>query len=65
MSSFESEDHHIREKVRVKFQKIIEVQGALIDNLQKQIKEWEEWNASSKDRHAKGRAKAKKHKPKK
>ncbi|MCL0039802.1 hypothetical protein M1M85_02510 [Nitrospinaceae bacterium] len=29
------------------------------------IKEWEEWNASSKDRHAKGRAKAKKHKPKK
>ena len=39
-------------------QKIIEVQGALIDNLQKQIKEWEEWKASSKDRHAKGKAKA-------
>ena len=45
--------------------KIIEVQEELINNLQKQIKEWEEWKASSKDRHAKGRAKAKKHKPKK
>ena len=43
---------------RKQFQKIIEVQGALIDNLQKQIKEWEEWKASSKDGHAKGKAKA-------
>ena len=39
-------------------QKIIEVQGELIKNLQKQIKEWEEWKASSKDGHAKGKAKA-------
>ena len=60
-------------------QKIIEVQGALIDNLQKQVKEWEDWKASIKDRYAKGREKAKnpikpnkqkmaflkKHKPKK
>ena len=43
---------------RKQFQKIIEVQGALIDNLHKQIKEWENWKASSKDRHAKGKAKA-------
>ena len=43
---------------RKQFQKIIEVQGALIDNLQKQIKEWEDWKATSKDRHAKGKAKA-------
>jgi hypothetical protein len=26
--------------------------------LQKQIKEWEDWKASSKERHAKGKAKA-------
>ena len=26
--------------------------------LQKQVKEWEDWKASSKDRHAKGKAKA-------
>ena len=59
--------------------KIIEVQGELIKHLQKQVKEWEGWKASSKDRHAKGKAKAdqainknkqkvcflKKHKPKK
>ena len=58
--------------------KIIEVQGELIKNLQKQVNEWEEWKASSKERHAKGKAKAdqainknkqkvgflKKHKPK-
>ena len=45
--------------------KIIEAQAELIKNLQKQIKEWEEWKASSKDRHAKGREKAKKPKAKK
>ena len=45
--------------------KIIEAQAELIENLQKQIKEWEEWKASSKDRHAKGREKAKKPKAKK
>ena len=38
--------------------KIIEVQGELIKNLQKQVKEWEDWKASSKQRHAKGKAKA-------
>ena len=59
--------------------RVIEVQGELIKNLQKQVKEWEDWKASSKDRHAKGKAKAdqannknkqkvgflKRHKPKK
>ena len=39
--------------------KIIEVQEELINNLQKQVKEWEDWKASSKDRHAKGREKTK------
>ena len=38
--------------------KIIEVQGELIKNLQKQVKKWEDWKASSKQRHAKGKAKA-------
>ena len=38
--------------------KIIEVQAELIKNLQKQIKEWEDWKASSKERHAKGKTKA-------
>ena len=38
--------------------KIIEVQAELIKNLQKQVKEWEDWKASSKERHAKGKAKA-------
>jgi len=36
-------------------QKIIEVQGELIMNLQKQIKEWEEAKAESKERHTKRR----------
>ena len=45
--------------VSVDKEKIIEVQGELIKNLQKQVKEWEEWKASSKDRHAKGREKTK------
>ena len=39
--------------------KIIEVQEELIRNLQKQIKEWEDWKASSKDLHAKGKTKRK------
>ena len=38
--------------------KIIAVQEELIRNLQKQIKEWENWKASSKERHARGKAKA-------
>ena len=38
--------------------KVIEVQGELIKNLQKQVNEWEEWKAGSKERHAKGKAKA-------
>ena len=38
--------------------KIIEVQDELIKDLQKQVKEWEDWKASSKQRHAKGKAKA-------
>ena len=37
--------------------KIIEAQAELIKNLQKQIKEWEEWKASSRDRHTKRKAK--------
>jgi hypothetical protein len=59
--------------------KVIEVQGELIHHLQTHVKEWEDWKAISKDRHAKGKAKAdqainknkqklgflKKHKPKK
>ena len=36
--------------------KVIEVQGELIKNLQKQVKEWEDWKASSEERHAKGKA---------
>ena len=38
--------------------KIIEDQGELIKNLQKEVKEWEAWKASSKERHTKGKAKA-------
>ena len=38
--------------------KLIEVQEELIKNLQKQVKEWEDWKATSKERHAKGKAKA-------
>ena len=39
--------------------KVIEVQEELINNLQKQVKEWEDWKSSSQDRHAKGREKTK------
>ena len=38
--------------------KIIKIQGELIKSLQKQVKEWGGWKASSKQRHAKGKAKA-------
>ena len=45
--------------------KIIAVQGELINHLQKQVadlekrvKDWEDWKATSKERHAKGKAKA-------
>ena len=45
--------------------KIIAVQEELIKNLQKQVtdlekrvKEWEDWKATSKERHARGKAKA-------
>ena len=37
---------------------IIDVQKKYIANLEKQVKEWEDWKAGSKDRHAKGKAKA-------
>jgi transcriptional regulator with XRE-family HTH domain len=37
--------------------KVIEVQGELIKNLQKQVQEWEDWKARG-DRHVKGKAKA-------
>ena len=30
-----------------------------VGDLEKQVKEWEDWKASSKDRHAKGREKTK------
>ena len=52
-------------QISITLEKIIEVQEAQIENLQKQIQEWEEWKASSKDRHAKGRDKTKKSKAKK
>ena len=29
-----------------------------VGDLEKQVKEWEDWKASSKERHAKGKAKA-------
>ena len=37
----------------------IAVQRDLIERLKKEVKEWEDWKASSKDRHAKGREKTK------
>ena len=40
-------------------QKIIEVQEALIDNLQKQVKEWEDWKDRIMDSLTKGREKTK------
>ena len=38
--------------------KVIEVQGELIENLQKQVKEWEDYKDASKERQAQGKAKA-------
>ena len=38
--------------------KIIALQDKRIEDLEQKIKEWEDWKASSKDRHAKGKAKA-------
>ena len=38
--------------------KKIEAQAELIKNLQKQVKEWEDWKVSSKERHTKGKTKA-------
>ena len=38
--------------------KVIEVQGELIENLQKQVKEWEDYKDASKERQAQGTAKA-------
>ena len=37
---------------------IIAVQRELIERLKKEVKEWEDWKATSKERHAKGKAKA-------
>ena len=37
---------------------IIAVQRELIERLNKEAKEWDDWKAGSKDRHAKGKAKA-------
>ena len=38
--------------------KIIALQDKRIEDLEQKVKEWEDWKASSKDRHAKGKAKA-------
>ena len=37
---------------------IIAVQRELIERSNKEVKEWDDWKAGSKDRHAKGKAKA-------
>ena len=37
---------------------IIALQKEIIAKLKKELKEWEDWKAGSKDRHAKGKAKA-------
>ena len=44
--------------VSVDKNKIIELQDKRIEDLEQKVKEWEDWKASSKDRHAKGKAKA-------
>jgi len=38
--------------------KIIALQDKRIEDLEQKVKEWEDWKAGSKDRHAKGKAKA-------
>ena len=45
--------------VSVDKNEIIAVQKELIAELRKRVKEWEDWKASSKNRHAKGREKTK------
>ena len=47
-------------QISITLEKIIEFQGAQVEILQNQFQEWEEWKASSKDRHAKGREKSQK-----
>ena len=44
--------------VSVDKNEIIALQKEIIAKLKKEVKEWEDWKASSKDRHAKGKAKA-------
>ena len=65
--------------VSVDKNEIITLQKKIIKDLEQKVKEWEDWKTSSKERHAKGKAKAdkaikknkqklrflKKHKPKK
>ena len=65
--------------VSVDKNEIITLQKKIIKDLEQKVKEWEDWKATSKERHAKGKAKAdkaikknkqklrflKKHKPKK
>ena len=46
--------------VSVDKNEIIALQKRIIKDLEKQVKEWEDWKASSKDRHAKDREKTKK-----
>jgi len=46
--------------VSVDKNEIIALQKRIIKDLEKQVKEWEEWKARSKDRHAKDREKTKK-----
>ena len=44
--------------VSVDKNKIIALQDKRIEDLEQKVKEWEDWKAGSKDRHAKGKAKA-------
>ena len=48
----------VSKDVSVDKNEIIAVQRELIERLNKEVKEWEDWKAGSKDRHAKGKAKA-------
>jgi len=44
--------------VSVDKNEIIALQKEIIAKLKKEVKEWEDWKATSKERHAKGKAKA-------
>ena len=44
--------------VSVDKNEIITLQKKIIKDLEQKVKEWEDWKASSKERHAKGKAKA-------